>query len=207
MKTLALYIIKFLAAIICKIYEVLNLKYLGHIIDKLYTFGLSFKLKYAPNNILFKRPITLKGGEYITINSNVVFGKNTVLTAWDYYQGFNYTPQITIDKNCCFGEYNHITAINQIQIGSGVLTGRWVTITDNSHGMTDFDSLKLKPSKRQLCSKGPVIIGDNVWIGDKATILPNVTIGDGAVIAANSVVTKDVPPYSVVGGNPAKKIK
>ena len=51
-----------------------------------------------------------------------------------------------------------------------------------------------------------VVIGENVWIGDKATILPGVSIGDGAVIGANAVVTKDVPPYSVVVGNPAKII-
>ena len=50
-------------------------------------------------------------------------------------------------------------------------------------------------------------IGDNVWIGDKVTILPGVHIGDGAVIGANAVVVKDVRPYTVVGGNPAKIIK
>lgn len=80
-------------------------------------------------------------------------------------------------------------------------------ITDNSHGETDYDSLKMLPIKRPITSKGPVIIGNNVWIGDKATILPGVTIGDGSVIAANAVVTKDVPPYSVVGGNPAIVLK
>ena len=63
------------------------------------------------------------------------------------------------------------------------------------------------PLKRPIVSKGPVRIGDNVWIGDKATILPNVSIGNGAIIAANAVVTKDVPPYSVAAGNPAKIIK
>ena len=52
-----------------------------------------------------------------------------------------------------------------------------------------------------------MVIGNDVWIGDKATILPGVTIGDGAVVAANAVVTKDVPPYSIVGGNPARVIK
>ena len=88
-----------------------------------------------------------------------------------------------------------------------MLTGKWVTITDNSHGETDKDTLGMRPQKRTITSKGPVVIGNNVWIGDKATILPGVTIGDGAVIAANAVVTKDVPPYSVVGGNPAKVIK
>lgn len=61
--------------------------------------------------------------------------------------------------------------------------------------------------KRELEIKGPVIIGDNVWIGDKVSILSGVTIGKGSVIACNAVVTKDVPSYSVVGGVPAKVIK
>ena len=73
--------------------------------------------------------------------------------------------------------------------------------------MTDYDSLHIPPLKRNLFSKGPVIIGKNVWIGDKATILPGIIVGDGAIIAANSVVTKNVPAYGVVGGNPAKLIK
>lgn len=92
-------------------------------------------------------------------------------------------------------------------IGEFCLTGKWVTITDNSHGETDYDSLLLPPKQRKITTKGPVVIGRNVWIGDKATILPGVTIGDGAVIAASAVVTKVVPAYSVVGGNPAKIIK
>ena len=65
----------------------------------------------------------------------------------------------------------------------------------------------MSPIKRDIVSKGAVIIGKNVWVGDKVSIMPNVRIGDGAIIAANSVVTKDVPPYSIVGGNPAKVIK
>ena len=67
--------------------------------------------------------------------------------------------------------------------------------------------MRRRPSLRKVESKGEVIIGDNVWIGDKCTILPNVHIGDGVIVAANSVVTKDVPPYSVVGGDPAKVLK
>lgn len=109
-----------------------------------------------------------------------------------------------IGSHCSFGAYNHITCANRVIIGDNCLTGKWVTITDNSHGETDSDSLHLSPTKRPITSKGPVVIGNNVWIGDKATILPGVTIGDGAVIAANAVVTKDVPKYSVVGGNPAR---
>ncbi len=55
--------------------------------------------------------------------------------------------------------------------------------------------------------KGNTIIGNDVWIGHNATIMPGVTIGDGAIIATNATVTKDVEPYSIVGGNPAKLIK
>lgn len=112
-----------------------------------------------------------------------------------------------IGNNCSFGAYNHITCANRVAIGDSLLTGKWVTITDNSHGETDKSTLEMRPQERPITSKGPVVIGNNVWIGDKATILPGVTIGDGAVIAANAVVTKDVPAYSVVGGNPAKVIK
>lgn len=92
-------------------------------------------------------------------------------------------------------------------IGNEVLTGKWVTITDNSHGETDKESLCVAPNKRSVINKGPVIIHDKVWIGDKATILPGVTIGEGAVVGANAVVTKDVPPYSVAAGVPAKIVK
>ena len=70
-----------------------------------------------------------------------------------------------------------------------------------------MEYLNIDPLRRPIISKGPVSIGKNVWIGDKATILPNVSIGDGAIIAANAVITKDVPPYSVAGGNPAKIIR
>ena len=55
--------------------------------------------------------------------------------------------------------------------------------------------------------KGDTVIGNDVWIGYKATIMAGVTIGDGAIIASQAVVTKDVPPYTIVGGNPAQAIK
>ena len=87
------------------------------------------------------------------------------------------------------------------------MSGKFVTITDNSHGKSEIESIKLPPYKRVLHSIGPVIIGDSVWIGDKVTILPNVTIGKNSVIAANSVVTKNVPDNCVVAGVPAKIIK
>jgi acetyltransferase-like isoleucine patch superfamily enzyme len=65
----------------------------------------------------------------------------------------------------------------------------------------------IAPALRDLFSKGPVRIGKRVWIGENACILPGVSIGDGAVIGAGSVVTKDIPPNSIAAGNPAKVIR
>lgn len=87
------------------------------------------------------------------------------------------------------------------------MTGRFVLITDNGHGRSIAEESNIPPLKRKTFSKGPVIIGKNVWIGDKATVLPGVTIGDGAIIGANSVVTKDIPANSIAVGIPAKVVK
>jgi acetyltransferase-like isoleucine patch superfamily enzyme len=158
--------------------------------------------------VFFPTDLTSLGEDCISIGEGTHIGEHCILTAWkSTCAGGDFHPEITIGNNCSFGEYNHITSTNKIIIGDNLLTGRWVTITDNSHGETDYDTLQQPPLMRLVTSKGPVIIGKGVWIGDKATILPGVTIGDGAVIAANSVVTKDVPAYSVVAGNPAKVIK
>lgn len=159
----------------------------------------------------FQKISFLKGPQYISIGNHCFFEQFLYLTAWDYFHSKNneqnFKPTISIGSNCYFGAFNHITAINRIEIGNNLLTGKFVTITDNSHGETNFEDLSIEPILRPLRSKGPVKIGNNVWIGDKATILPNVTIGDGAVIAANAVVTQDVPAYCVAAGNPAKIVK
>lgn len=153
----------------------------------------------------FYKPAWIVGKKHIDIGIGTAFGKDLYLTAWG--NSSSYKCIIQIGDYCSFGAWNHITAINKIKIGNNVLTGKWVTITDNSHGDTDKLSLTSPPRLRNVISKGSVIIKDNVWIGDKVTILPNVTIGEGAVIAANSVVTKNVPSYSVAAGNPAIIIK
>ena len=69
------------------------------------------------------------------------------------------------------------------------------------------EEINIPPIKRSLFSKGPVIIGNNVWIGSGVIILPNVTIGDNCILGANSVVTKSFEKNSVIAGNPARLIK
>lgn len=179
-------------------------------IDRILNFIYSLCVRCAipkHKNIHFQKPTIIIGGRRISIGEKTYFSSFLELCAWDSYRDQKFNPTIKIGKNCSFGRYNHISAINHIQIGNNLLTGRNVTICDNNHGMTTFDKLTLPPLQRPLCSKGEIIIGDNVWLGDKVTILGGVTIGDGVVVAANSVITKDIPSYCVAGGNPASIIK
>ena len=147
------------------------------------------------------------GEQYIRIGDECILGNDSRLTAWDTFGEQHFTPEIIIGDHCNIGQQAHITAINRIVIGNNVLMGTKVLITDNSHGEFMIEQLAVAPFKRPLSSKGAVLIDDNVWIGEKASILPGVHIGEGAIVAANSVVTKDVPAYSMVAGVPAKVIK
>ena len=152
-------------------------------------------------------PHQLKGEKYISIGKGTTINKGVILTAWDKYGEQSFTPSIKIGDNCSIGEYAHITACKEIIIGNNVLTGRRIYISDNAHGNSSKEEIDIPPIKRPLYVKGPVIIDDNVWIGERVCILSGVHIGKGAIIAANAVVTHDVPPASIVGGVPAKIIK
>lgn len=90
-----------------------------------------------------------------------------------------------------------------VTIGNYVLIGYNVNIVSLDHVYRNPNI----PIFLQGCHGAPIVIEDDVWIGSNATILPGKTIGKGAVVGANSVVTKDVKPYTVVGGVPAKLIK
>lgn len=180
------------------------------------TFLLKSNFRDWGHNSKLGKLMYLNGEKFISVGDNTGFGDYLSLVAWEqryYYDSLGnkqlklFEPQISIGSNCTFGAYNNITAINKIQIGDGFLSGKWVTITDNSHGETSKESLSVNPLKRPMVSKGPVIIGCNVWVGDKVTILPGVCIGDGVVVAANSVVTKSFPNNCIIGGNPAQIIK
>lgn len=160
---------------------------------------------FGKNSIITPKIWSLRGSQFISIGDNVCIGGHIQLTAWDIERNGNVC--IMIGDGCSFGSNNHITAINSIVIGNNVLTGKNVTITDNSHGTTSLEDMNIPPCSRKMFSRGEVIIEDNVWIGDKSTILPGIRIGKGAIVGANTIVTHDVPPYSVVVGSPARIVK
>jgi acetyltransferase-like isoleucine patch superfamily enzyme len=177
-------------------------------LKKNYYLGrVSAQIQHLGSGNTINNPFDIKGGEYIVIGSNTFIGGNGVISAWDNYQNEKFIPQITIGDDVIIMDYCHLTSINKIEIRNGTIIGRWVTITDNSHGKMEDEDLLTPPIKRNLYSPGPVVIDENVWIGDKVTILPNVYIGKNAIVGANSVVTKDIPDNCVAAGVPAKVIK
>lgn len=173
----------------------------------IYSCWIQQEFREVGQKTRFIMPLYTRGGKNIIIGKNCLFYRACEINAWDNYKGFDYSPTIEIGDNCQFGPYTHITCCNKIIIGNGVLTGSNVIISDNNHGSLTKEDINLEPRMRMLTTKGPVVIEDNVWIGDKVAILSGVHIGANSIIASNSVVTHDVPAFSIVGGTPARIIK
>lgn len=122
--------------------------------------------------------------------------------------------QVNIESNAVFsprvtlGDYSGIGINAKIygtcHIGNYVMMGQDVTIITRNHSCAQTS---LPMMQQGFEEEHPVVIDDDVWIGDKVTILPGVHIGRGAVIGAAAVVTKDVAPFAIVGGNPARVIR
>lgn len=114
-----------------------------------------------------------------------------------FYTDFG--KNITIGKDVFINSGCHFQDQGGIEIGNGVLIGHNVVLATINHD--------LAPSQNRKNHYAPIKIGNNVWIGSNATVLPGVTIGEWSVVAAGAVVSKDVPAYTVAGGVPAKIIK
>lgn len=168
------------------------------------TARLKGGIKHIGRGSLLAEGVKIYRGEHLAIGAHSSIMSHCII---ETSPADGKAPILEIGDNVSIGEYSHITCANKITIGNGVLTGRFVLITDNAHGKCTYEDSDIAPQQRSIYSKGAVIIKENVWIGDKATILPGVTVGKGAVIAANAVVTQDVPDYTIVAGVPAKIVK
>lgn len=151
-------------------------------------------------------PYYLHNSQYIKIGNRFFAGPGLRLEAWDSYKEWKYQPSIVIGDGVACSQDVHIGAIASITIGDNVLIGSHVLITDHSHGDPSQSEMDVAFLERPLTTKGPVVIHNNVWIGEGACILSGVTIGSGAIVGANSVVTRDVKPGQIVGGVPARPI-
>lgn len=153
----------------------------------------SFKLKF-PNYIWIGKLLLSEGGR-------LILGERNVLDA-----GYNFESKkgvITIGDRNFINKNVKIACFQSITIGSDCLIADSVQLYDHDHRIDDPERL----IREQGYEVSPVRVGNNVWIGARSIILKGVTIGDGTVIAAGSVVTRDIPAGVIAGGVPAKVIK
>lgn len=155
------------------------------------------------------------------VNRELIFLKNFISNPnievgdYTYYDGrdrpaefekrnviFGYTARLKIGKFCqiAYGVKFFLSDSNHQM--SGFSTYPFFVFGKYGEGCPEWEKYKL-----ELSDKGDTVIGNDVWLGHECAILPGVKVGDGAIIGAKAVVTKDVPPYAIVGGNPAKIIR
>ena len=191
-------ILNFILITILKIVSTISISY--H--TKVNLTSFKFMLKYR------KKDTIIRGG-YIGSNVNFLDGFNVFGTP-EIYGNVNIGKYTTI----CGPSTRICSTINTIEIGNYCSIASNVIIQEFYHRMdlpTTYGIyskiLNIHDEKLQKISKGSIIISDDVWIGSNSVILSGVKIGRGAIIGAGAVVTKDVDPYTIVGGNPAKTIR
>lgn len=158
---------------------------------------------FFPKALLIRRPFYKRGKRSsIIVSEGTITGRNCRFET--YKNG-----RISIGKRCHIGDYVRITCSNSVKIGDDCFFASKVLITDSSHGNYSnepFTSPLIPPNDRPLIYSSTEI-GKNVWLGENVVVLPGVTIGDGCVVGANAVVSKDLPPNTIAGGIPAKSLK
>ena len=157
----------------------------NHVANKLPSSLARFVKVYKTFRAKCARVYITKCGENVNIEPHVIFNH-----------------ALSIDDNSGIGEFSEI--YGDVRIGKDVMMGTNCIIYTRNHA---FEQVDIPMRKQGFSEVKPVIIDDDVWIGGRVTILPGVHIGRGAVIGAAAVVTKDVPKYAVVAGNPAKVLK
>lgn len=152
----------------------------------------------------------IQGGRFVSIRNVFYAGPSLWIEAVERYAGVDYTPRIDIGANVTCSGFVHIAATKQVTIGDGVLLGSHVHITDHAHGSYAGplqDTPATPPAERRLAGGRPVVIERNVWLGDGVVVLPGVSIGEGSIVGANSVVSRDLPARVIAVGAPARPIK
>jgi len=155
---------------------------------------------------LIRLPFDIRNKKYIKIGAAFTTGFGCRLEAYPLDE----SVVLKIGKNVQINDYVHISAMKGVLIGDNVLIASKVFISDLNHGSYGandlHDSPNIPPNNRKLYAE-PIIIEENVWLGETVCVLGGVTIGKGTIVGANSVVSKNLPPYVIAVGAPAKPVK
>jgi acetyltransferase-like isoleucine patch superfamily enzyme len=159
--------------------------------------------RFGAGSVICFPPATIMNEHYIHIGSDTMIGAHVTLSAGMVPgQQCLSDPVVRIGDRCLIGRGSGIVGHLAIVIGDDVWTGHHVYITDQNHGYRDLD----RPISQQTQPERPVSIGDGSWLGHGSVILPGSRIGRHVVIGANSVVTGEIPDYSVAVGAPARVV-
>lgn len=142
-----------------------------------------------------------KGVDLMRYPANIFINSEVVIKEGARICACNQKAEIHIGARTTIGYHNFIFASAGIEIGADCLIAPFVYIVDSDHGIKREELINRQPNSTE-----PISIGAGVWVASNVTILKGSEIGEGAVIAANSVVKGKVPPYEIWGGSPAKKI-
>lgn len=161
-----------------------------------------------------KNPHPMEGFPQVCFIKNTVTNPNIIIGDYTYYDDLEDSENF--ERNVL---YHYPFIGDKLVIGKfcALATGVKFIMNGANHQMSGFSTYpfnifgsgweRVTPKPEELPFKGDTVIGNDVWIGYEAVIMPGVKIGDGAIVAAKSVVVKDVPPYAVVGGNPASLLR
>jgi acetyltransferase-like isoleucine patch superfamily enzyme len=145
-------------------------------------------------------------GRRVTLEARRGYGR-LVLGRWVHIGSGNsircHEGTLRIGDKCVFGKDNTVNCYLDIEFGAATIVADWVYVCDFDHV---FDDVTV-PIKDQGIVKSPVRVGPDVWLGTKVTLVRGVTVGQGCVVAANAVVTRDLPPYAVAVGVPARVVR
>ncbi len=179
---------------------------------RLFHRGLIYKITSGIRAIVFfiirgkslkaRFPFTLgkQSGIYTKKGGQVEIGKKSMF--YDFVE-IQSRGKIKMGNHCSVNNFTRIIAFEKIEMGNHVVIAQFVSILDHDHNF-ELENGKMKI---EGYTTAPIKIGNNVWIADKATILKGVTIGDNVVIAAHTLVNKDIPSNCIVGGIPCKVLK
>lgn len=173
------------------------------ILKNLRNIILSLRYGISPSkHVYFGKNVRIVNPQYVDMGGQVFIDDDVELCVNQTMPGV--TPKLLIGNRVHFGKMNRIGCDNKIVIEDDVLFAPHVHISDRNHG---FEDIHTPISRQKVTSKGPVVIGAETWLGFGCQVMSGVKIGRHCVIAAGAIVVKDVPDYSVVGGNPAKILK
>lgn len=163
---------------------------------------------FYPGVRLIRFPLDIRNAKNIKLGKNFTCGRGCRIEAcqYDLKHGIH---SLVIGDDVEINDFVHISAYEKVSIGNNALMASKIYISDLNHGdysdARPFDAST--PFACQPISAKPIIIEDNVWLGESVCVLGGVTIGRNSIIGAMSLVNKSIPPYSIAVGNPARVIK